>query len=271
MAIITISRGTFSGGKALAERIAERLGYPCLSREEVLAATTKEYGISEAEMTTAMNKPPPFWQQVPAKRLAYLKCVTAVLMERAKEGRLVYHGHAGHILLSGISHLIRIRLIADMAYRVEAAMERMGLDHDAAVSYIEKIDKERQKWTRFLYGVNWEDPQLYDAVFNLEQMNVSGICDLIVRMTELGVFKVTDQSKQVFEDLSLSSKVWAALAKDKRTRAVAIDIVSRNGQVTVSGSVGSEKTIEAITQLAKKVQGVTNVRNELGVGADWYW
>ena len=271
MAIITVSRGTFSGGKELAERLAQRLGYPCLSREEVLAATTKEYGISESEMTTAMNKPPPFWQQVPAKRFAYLKCVTAVLMEQAKEGKLVYHGHAGHLLLSGISHLIRIRLIADMPYRIKAAMARMDLDHDAAIANIEKIDKERKKWARFLYGVDWEAPHLYDAVFNLEHMNISGICDLIVRMTELGIYKVTEQSKQAFEDLALSSKVWAALAKDKRTRAASINIASHNGKVTITGSVGSEKTVEAITQLANQVQGVTNVRNEVGVGADWYW
>ena len=28
MSIITISRGTFSGGKAVAEKLAEHLGYP---------------------------------------------------------------------------------------------------------------------------------------------------------------------------------------------------------------------------------------------------
>jgi FixJ family two-component response regulator len=33
MPIITISRGTFSGGKELAECLARSLGYACISRE----------------------------------------------------------------------------------------------------------------------------------------------------------------------------------------------------------------------------------------------
>jgi len=35
MSIITISRGTFGGGKAFAENLAQKLGYPCLSREQL--------------------------------------------------------------------------------------------------------------------------------------------------------------------------------------------------------------------------------------------
>ena len=49
MAIIMISRGTLSGGKAVAERVADRLGYPCLSREETVREVIEKYGISEKE------------------------------------------------------------------------------------------------------------------------------------------------------------------------------------------------------------------------------
>ena len=271
MAIITISRGTFSGGKELAERLAGRLGYPCLSREEVLSKTTKGYGISEEDLTSAMDKPPSFWLQVPSQRLAYLKCVTAVLLKHAKEGKLVYHGHAGHLLLSGIPHLIRIRLIADRGFRIKAAMERMNLNQEEASAYIEKIDKQRHKWARFLYGIDWEDAHLYDAVFNLERINVLGICDLILRMAELNDFSMTDQSQQAFNDFALSNRVWANLAKNKRTRSASINIVAHNGIVTITGSVGSDKTVEAITQAAQEVEGVKSVQNEVGVGSDWYW
>ena len=66
MAIITISRGTFSGGKALAERLAERLDYPCLSREEILQDAADEFGISQEGLSAAINEPPPFWQEVPS-------------------------------------------------------------------------------------------------------------------------------------------------------------------------------------------------------------
>jgi len=69
----------------LAERVAERLGYPCLGREEVLIEAGKEYGVSERELTEAVNQPPPFWQQVPGRRVAYLMCLTATLLKQARQ------------------------------------------------------------------------------------------------------------------------------------------------------------------------------------------
>jgi len=36
MAVITISRGSFSGGKMLAECLAEKLGYRCIDRDVIV-------------------------------------------------------------------------------------------------------------------------------------------------------------------------------------------------------------------------------------------
>ncbi|MBM3302435.1 MAG: cytidylate kinase family protein, partial [Deltaproteobacteria bacterium] len=245
MAIITISRGTFSGGKAVAERLAERLGYPCVSREVILDAAN-EYGISEEKLTTALKEPPHFWQQNPSKRIAYLSFVTAALLDRAKEGQLVYHGHAGHLLLAGISHVLRVRVIADMEFRVRAATERTGLSREQAIVAIEKVDKERMKWTRFLYGVEWQDASLYDVVLNLEKMSVESASETVVRMTELDDFKPTAASQKAFDNLMLASRVWAALTKDSRTKGANVRVRAESGVVTIWGSAQSESTLEAI-------------------------
>ena len=70
MAIVTICRGSYAGGRTVAERLAELLGYPILGREEVLTETARDYDVSEKELSKMMNGAPPFWQQVPGKRLA---------------------------------------------------------------------------------------------------------------------------------------------------------------------------------------------------------
>jgi cytidylate kinase len=271
MSIISISRGTFSGGKTLAERVAERLGYPCLGREEILLEAGKDYGISERELTEAVNQPPPFWQQVPGRRVAYLMCLTAALLKHAQAGNLVYHGHAGHFLLSGISHVLRIRIIADMEYRIKAAMDRMNLKRDEAIVYIDKVDKERIKWTRFLYGIEWGDPSQYDLVLNLERVSIEGASLAIASMTQLDDFKVTLQSQKAFEDLKVTSGVWAALVKDERTRAASVQVISNNGVVTISGKASAGKVVDAIPVVAGQVPGVKEVKNEVGIGSDWYW
>jgi cytidylate kinase len=271
MAIITVSRGTFSGGKALAERLAERLGYPCLSREEAVAYAAKEYGIAEEDLDAALGEPSALWEQLPGKRIAYLKCITSVIFQRAEQGNLVYHGHAGHLLLRGISHLLRVRVVADMEFRIRAAMERLNVSRDEAVAEIERLDGKRRKWSRFLYGIDWEDPNLYDVVLNLERLTIDGACETVLRMTDLDEFRASAGSQKALEDFSLGSKVWAALAKHDLTRKIAVRVSAQGGRVTIEGSVGSQKVVDAIPGVVRQVEGVREIRNEVGVGTDWYW
>lgn len=79
MSIIAISRGTFSGGEALAKGVAGRLGYQCLSRETNLEEAAKMYGVPAADLAVAMEKRPSFWQRMFGERTAYLACVRASL------------------------------------------------------------------------------------------------------------------------------------------------------------------------------------------------
>jgi len=271
MAIITVSRGTFSGGKALAECLGSQLGYPVLSREETLAEAARTYGISEEEVNSALGDPPSFWQQVPVKRVAYLKCLTAVLLRKAEEGKLVYHGNAGHFLLGSVSHVLRVRVIANMEYRIRAAREQLKCGREEAVHYIDKVDKKRQKWARFLYGVEWDDPALYDVVLNLDRMSIDSACLAVSQMVELGDFQVTPASHKAQEDLLLGSAVWIALAKDDRTKAAFVNVTADEGKVRIRGNASSGKIVEAIDRVARGVQGVREVSSEVGVGSDWYW
>ena len=271
MAIITISRGTFSGGKALAAKLADRLGFPSLGREDAIQEATTQYGISVDKLTAAVKNPPSIWQQTAGPRLAYLKCLTASIMEHAKDGNLIYHGYAGHLLLSGIPNLLRVRVIADMEFRIQAAMKELNIKRNEAVDYIEKVDKDRKKWTHFLYGLDWQDPSLYDLVVNIEHISIDDACELIACRINLNDFKTTPESQKAFADALLSSRVWASLAKDERTRVATIQVTADSGTVTLKGSLGSQKTIDNILQIAKQVKGVKSIINQMGVGTDWYW
>ncbi len=57
MPIITISRGTFSGGAKLAERLAQELGCSCLSRE-VISAAADRYGVPATAPIAALDHAP---------------------------------------------------------------------------------------------------------------------------------------------------------------------------------------------------------------------
>jgi len=266
VAIITISRGTFSGGKALAERLAARLGYPCLSREVVVEAA-REFDISPEKLAEAMEKPAAAWRQEYGERTRYLNYIRATLCERAIGGNLVYHGLAGHILLAGISHVIRVRVIADQESRINEAMERLHLGRREALAKIEKDDMARANWTRFLYDVDWHDPTHFDIVLNLQHMSVDDACDVVSRMAELECFKPTPASRKALAELTLSSRIWAALAGDTRTASVEACVASDDGVVTIiaiPGTGRSEDLVSTVTSVVANVPGVREVRCQVG-------
>jgi len=118
--MISISRGTFSGGKTLAERVAEKLGYPCLGREEFFWRQEKRlwrlrkrtHGSRQSTSTRSGNR-----------CLAGEWPISCVLTPPCSStpGRIPgYHGMQAISFLAGISHVLRVRVIADMEYRIKS-------------------------------------------------------------------------------------------------------------------------------------------------------
>ena len=212
MPIITISRGTMSGGKKLAEMLSEKLGYRCVSREIIIKAAG-DFRVPEHKLFDAIKRGPSFLQKLTFERDRYLAYIQASLCEYAKNDNLIYHGHAGHFLLKGISHVLRVRILADMPYRIDATMTEYKLSMSEAKKYINKIDKERIKWTKFLYGEDWSSPELYDIVFHLEHIDLEFVCELLLHAVRQPQLIPTPQSIKAMNDLLISSRVKAALAK----------------------------------------------------------
>ena len=270
MAIVTISRGSFSGGVAVAEAVAERLGVPCISREVVRDAAQAS-GVAEDSLQATLEEPPRFWEKTPGRIPAHLNLVRTALLERASGGDFVYHGYAGHLLLSGIAHVLRVRVIASDAYRVETAMHDFQMSEKEATRYVKKLDVQLRKWTEFLYGVDWQDPSLYDVVLNVDRVGVEGTADTIVHMTELPPFQPNEESRKALDDLLLSSTVWSALTGDPRTRSANVRVAADGADVLITGSADNAKALDAISEVAGGVLGVARVENEAGVGGHWQW
>lgn len=263
MSIIAISRGTFSGGEALARRVAERLQYRCLAREANLEAAAQRYMVPAEELAAAMEKRPSFFERMLGERAAYLAFVRAALCEEARAGRLVYHGYLGQFLLPGITHVISVRVIADVDFRIRAAQRQQNLNREDALAYIEKADRERREWTRFLFEVDWEDPHLYDLVLNLSRMSLNAACETVAQLTEWDEFKPNPASLKATEDLTLHSRVSAALAMDFRTRGVELRVTADDGIVTVTGKSRWPEVADAVPVVVRQVAGVKALKCEI--------
>ena len=63
MRIICVSMGTYGGAKQVAHSLADKMGYPCLCREDLIEAATRE-GIQVGKLEMAMIKPRMFGEQL---------------------------------------------------------------------------------------------------------------------------------------------------------------------------------------------------------------
>ncbi len=234
MPIVTIARGSMSGGRAVAEAVAGSLGYPCIGRE-ILTDAAVNLGVSPELLGTTLDRVPGIWDRVTAVRRGYLVALQAALSEHVAKGDLVYHSYAGHLLLRGVPAVLRVRIIAPLEARIREAMEEEGLDSDAAEARVRRNDEARTRWTRIMYGVDWADPALYDMVLNLEQLSVGDVCASILDVVRQPKFAATPQTREQHQDFALACRVKLALEHNPASRGLPLEVSAKRGVVTVAG------------------------------------
>jgi cytidylate kinase len=258
MSVITISRGSFSGGKMLAACLAAKLGYRCIDRD-VIVERAAAHGVSQDDIRNALEKPPGFLERFSHKRYKYLTLVQAALAEEVRTGRAIYHGLAGHLLLGGGRHILRVRIIAPMEFRIRTVHERLNYGRNEAIAYIQKMDEQRRRWVSFLYGVDWADPVLYDLVLNLEHMTIETACHIVSAAAQRRCFEFTPACRRALEELALASRVKAALAVTSSTEDLEVEVTADNGVVAIEGKVTSLDQLAEVARVAKSVTGVTTL------------
>ena len=209
MAIITISRGSYYRGKEVAEKLAEKLGYNCISREILLEAS-EEYNVPEIKLIRAIQDAPTILEKLTRQKSKYLAYVRAALLKHAARDNIVYHGLFGHFFLQDIPHVLKVRIVADMDVRVADEVKREGISETKAREILMKDDEERRKWALYLYGADWWDATLYDLVIHLKTITVDNAVDLLSNMVKLPEFQTTPESQDAINNLAEAARMEAA-------------------------------------------------------------
>jgi hypothetical protein len=257
MAIITISRGSYSKGKEVAEGVAARLGYRCISREVLLDASER-FSVPEVRLLHAMHDGPSVLERFGHGTASYIAYVCSALLDAVRNDDVVYHGLAGHILLSGIDCVFRVRIIADLQTRISVVSERENVGRSEARRMISRIDQERRKWSRRLYGVNPWDPSLYDLVISIDKIGVRGAVDLICQTAAQEPFVLSDRARREIEDLALAASVKSHLLDIDQN----VQVISEYGNVlvyTTEANLGSGRFEEKVGWLSGNIEGINNI------------
>lgn len=257
MSIVTISRGSYSRGREVAEKLAAALHYECLSREIVLEAS-EQFNIPEIKLVRAIHDAPSILDRFTYGRERYIAFFRAALLKRLQKDNVIYHGLAGHAFLQKIPHVLKVRIIANLEDRIREEMKREKISADQARQIIVKDDAERRRWSMALYGLDTWDQRFYDMTLHLDTMDVEDAVSIILHTVQCRCFETTPQTRELLDDLVLSAQVAAALVRD--FPKVTADAGNGVVYVNVRGSLVDEKTLSAkVRRIAEKVPGVKKV------------
>lgn len=258
MSIITISRGSYSRGKEVAEELARKLGYRCISREILLEASDR-FHIPEIKLVRAIHDAPSILDRFTHGKEMYIAFIREVLLQHVKNDNVVYHGLAGHFFLQQVPHVLKVRIISDLEDRVKEEMKRENINEEDARYIIKKDDDERRRWGIHLYGADTWDSSLYDIVLHVRTMKVEDVVDLLVNAARLSCFQTTSESQQILDNLVLTSQVHAVLVH--QFEGVNVTVKDGVAFINIKGDPSHEKELtEMIRNMIEKIPGIRDVK-----------
>jgi cytidylate kinase len=202
------------------------------------------------------------WERFDEEKRRYLIFIEAAYYSFAEKGNVVTAGRGGPFFLRGVSHALKVRIMAPFELRVRRVMEQEKLDHKAAAAKVRSYDRELSGRIDYLFGLDWTLPENYDMVINTGNDAWEFYTDLLVSAASHPQYQPTPESQQRVRDLSLAAQVRAAIAKDVVTKNINVEVAAQAGRVALKGVVFSPAMMDAAADVARRVPGVTNVSCE---------
>jgi cytidylate kinase len=264
MAIVTVSHEMGSGGAEIGVALAGRLGYRYVD-QDMISQAARSYGVGEEKLTQLDETKPSLFERFDVETQQYITVLQSALLDVAEEDNAVIMGRGGQVLLRGIQHVLRVRVMAPLDMRVKRVMKRMAgqmgetLDVRSTAEMIRRNDHEKFGRMRYLYDVDWGDPALYDVVINTEKLSNEAGVELIVGLLSRPDVAATEASRQAVRDRALASRVRAALRANPETRKYRINVEADHGVIQLEGTAALDRAAD----VARAVSGVVDVKAQL--------
>lgn len=259
MAIVMISSIYQDEREALAQALARKTNWPVLRREEMLDRA-RELGIKIGRLEVSVIKTPGLTEKLSREKEFYLALLTATLCEKSRQGNLIYVGRAGHLLLPGVSHRLRVGLTVPQEVRIKKVAQALNLTPDKAETYLDQLDEDVKKWIHYVHHVDGRDPKYFDVFFNLETMGLSNVVGMLCAMAQLPDFQPTPASTKLLDDLYLLSQAKLRLAMDERTRQADLQVQADNGILTVTYPPHQDQVSGQIPDVLADLEGCREIQ-----------
>ena len=266
MYFITLSRKMGANGSELARRVAAELQYH-LYDTEVIENTAREMGFLK-DVQDIDKKVPSFFERFFSSRpQMHLDRLTAVIYELASRGNALFLGRGSHILLREFPCAMHVRVTASLEKRIQNLVER-GFQREAAIRAIRRTDHERAAFIKFAFGVDWDNPELYDLVLNMDHLTVSLAADIVTHMATSEEVKARSMdAMQSLTMMALAMRAEAALIEKGFSPPYVSVCALEPCKLQLTGTVGVPWEKANIERIVKGVQGITSIDNQIQIAA----
>ena len=260
MGVITISRGSYSKGKETAERLAQHLGYECISRD-ILLETSAHFNINELKLIRAIHDAPSILERFQHGKEKYIIYIREAFLEHIRKDNVIYHGLAGHFFCQGIPNILKIRIIANLEDRIKEEMRREHISEKEARHILKKDDEERRKWGMHLYGIDTKDSSLYDIVLHIDSLKADDAVEILAEIAKRPCFQTTQESQMMMVDYHVTAQAQATLFD----RFPSAQVKCNNGVVFITIETTLSQEQEVINKIIyilkeKNIDGIKDVK-----------
>ena len=199
--VITIGRQFGSGGRQVGELLAKRLNIPYYDKQ-LLAEASKDSGICEEMFEDHDEKPTrsllfslvtgmqvrgdagSMYMDMPLNHKIFLAQFDAI-RRIASEGPCVIVGRCADYVLKDKKNAISVFIKADMASRMERAVQLYGVNPDKAEEAVRRADKQRASYYNYYATATWGDVNNYDLCVDTGKLGIEGTVELLERYIAL--------------------------------------------------------------------------------------
>jgi cytidylate kinase len=183
MNVITVSREYGAGGGEVARRLAETLGWELLDHALLHEAAAVEH-VPDAELERldekALSLADRFRLHPPHQK--YIHGITEAARQAAARGNVVLVGRGTRHLLGDAANAFHLRLVAPRQWRGERMARLEGWSPEQAQARCLEVDRTRERFTRYFFGVQALRPDQYDLVVNTGRVSLDEVVACVVSL-----------------------------------------------------------------------------------------
>ena len=234
MPLIAITREMGSLGIEVAEQVAAELKLP-LVHHEIIEHLADKMRVRKSHVERLLDGKAGMLEKLTADKTSMSIYTAAETIDlAARDGGCVLRGWGAAQLLRSVPHAVCVRVCAPVELRKQRMLERLGSsDREFIDAEIKINDEAHAAIIRRHFGVNWQDAELYDVVFNTERVSVGECVEEVLKLTRNPAFAETPASQRRLVDLRTAALVKSVLRAHAPTHAVQIWIEANYCAITL--------------------------------------